>query len=392
MRNRTISAPLVLVAIGLGLTADRPCPAQAEPKAPAQAGEGPRYALVTTAAKRVRGALTVLYRAPKLEATEWAIYAARPPELPGQLGVRAAITPRGVAAREMGEEGRALLATRVVVDTPRRRTELEVRVDYEATLLARKLVPLAEGEPPPRVAPLDPKERRLASASGHQFDFKSRPFQEWLDAHKLRREAGEGDVDLARRIFLEVKKSLPLGGDKPERFASRIVEADKTDGAGLVIVLVAALRADDIPARLLAGRRAESSGVEPLSRRPYDPLHIRAEFYARGVGWVPADIISAVARDETPEGLRYFGTDEGDFLAFHAGTDFVLETYFGPKTVEWLQDPSFWVLGGGTFDGVTTRAEWKVTTEPVDPAEAAARKPAARASTKKSRTAPAPKR
>lgn len=390
MRIRRVSASFVVAAVGLGLAADRPCRAQAGPGA--AAGERPGYALVSTGAKRVRGALTVVYRAPKLEATEWAIYAARPPELPGQVNVRAAITPRGVAAREMGEEGRPLLATRVVVDTPRGRTELEVRVDYEMTLLARKLVPLAEGEAPPRVAPLDPKERRLALASAHQFDFKSRPFQDWLDAHKLRREAGEGDVDLARRIFLEIKKSLPLGGDRPERLASRIVEAGKADGAGLVIVLVAALRAGDIPARLLAGRKAESSGVEPLSKRPYDPLHIRAEFHARGAGWVPADIIFAATRDESPEGLRYFGIDDGDFVAFHAGTDFVLETYFGPKTVEWLQDPSFWVLGGGSFDGVTTRAAWKVTTEPVDPADAAARKPASKAPAKKSRASPSPKR
>jgi hypothetical protein len=126
-----------------------------------------------------------------------------------------------------------------------------------------------------------------------------------------------------------------------------------------------------------------------MSKRPYDPVHIRAEFHAQGVGWVPADILFAATRDESPEGLRYFGVDEGDFVAFHVGTDFVLETYFGPKPVEWLQNPSFWTLGAGTFDGVTVRADWKVKSEPVDPAEAAPRKAAAKAAVKKSRNAPA---
>jgi hypothetical protein len=389
MRRRPIPGWSVALAFALaiGLGVDRPCRAQTD--APAPAGGGPSYALVTTSAKRVRGELTVRYRGPKIEATEWAVYAARLPELPGQVGTRSAIMPRGIVGRELSEEGRPILATRIVADAPGLRSEVEVRVEYEATLLARKLTALGPGDAPPRVAPLDPRERRLASASGHQFDFKSRPFQDWLDAQGLRRKAGEGDVDLARRVFLGVRKGLPTGGEKPERLASRIV-AGKADGAGLVIVLVAALRANDIPARLLAGRRAEPSGVEPMSKRPYDPLHIRAEFYARGVGWVPADIVSAVARDESPEGLRYFGDDEGDLLAFHVGTDFVLETYFGPKTVEWMQDPSFWVLGAGSFDGVSVRAEWKVKTEPVDPAEAAARKPAAKAATKKTRSTPAP--
>jgi transglutaminase-like putative cysteine protease len=381
MTGHLLRASSFVTVLAITIGTAHLCQAQTTPPATA-----PGYALVTTSAKRVRGELTVVYRAPKLEADEWAVYAARLPELPGQVGARSAIAPRGIVARELSDEGRSILATRVVVADPRQRSELTVRVDYEATLLARKLTPLTSGKTAAKVAPLDPKDRRLALAPNHTFDFNAPSVREWLESHKLHRADGEGDVDLARRIFLEVKKGIPIAGDRVEHPASRTFEAGKTDGAGLVIAFVSALRAEGIPARLLAGRRAESSGVEPASKRPYDPLHIRAEFFAQGVGWVPADILFAATRDESPEGLRYFGIDEGDFVAFHVGTDFVLETFFGPKPAEWLQDPSFWVLGGGSFDGMTVRAIWKVKSEPVDPAET--RKPAAKAPVRKSQNAP----
>jgi hypothetical protein len=81
---------------------------------------------------------------------------------------------------------------------------------------------------------------------------------------------------------------------------------------------------------------------------------VKTEFYAAGVGWVPADIASAVALDKAPDGLDHFGIDDADFLTLHLDTDVVLDTlFFGRKTMPWLQGASFWVNGTGTFDGVT---------------------------------------
>ena len=49
----------------------------------------------------------------------------------------------------------------------------------------------------------------------------------------------------------------------------------------------------------------------------YFQEHIKAEFYAQGVGWVPVDLSSAVLHDTSDAKLRYFGNDAGR----HATTD-----------------------------------------------------------------------
>jgi hypothetical protein len=99
-----------------------------------------------------------------------------------------------------------------------------------------------------------------------------------------------------------------------------------------------------------------------------DEAHIKAEFFAEGVGWVPADIGSAVALDKKGQGLNYFGKDEADFLTMHVDTDIDVDTtHFGRKTLTWLQAPSFWVNGAGSLDGVTTPVVSKITTAPIDP-------------------------
>jgi hypothetical protein len=45
----------------------------------------------------------------------------------------------------------------------------------------------------------------------------------------------------------------------------------------------------------------------------------------------------------------------------HVDTDIDIDTiYFGRKTIEWLQTPSVWVTGTGTFEGLTTPVTSKI--------------------------------
>ena len=135
----------------------------------------------------------------------------RLPELTSQTEVRSALSPGGRPARELSAVGRPVLFARIPVRGSKGRDGVTVRVEYEANLLRAAARPArAREQGCTRVAPLPQKERRLALAEGRQFDFRSPSFQGWLDAHKLRREPKEGEIDFARRVFLEIKSAFQL--------------------------------------------------------------------------------------------------------------------------------------------------------------------------------------
>ncbi len=356
-----LRALIVFASIALAIW-----PARAQDARRAPTGAEPVYALVTTSAKHVRVDLTVEFAAPKVRAKEWAVYTTRLPELTSQTEVRSALFPGGHTARELSATGRPVLFSRIPVKGPKGRDGLTVRVEYEANLLARKLVRRQAGtKAETLVPPLPLKERRLALAEGRQFDFQSASFQGWLDAHKLRREPKEGEIDFARRVFLEIKRAChPAHGARLDRVASHVCAAAMSDSGGLSIVFASALRANGIPARVSSGRWARDSVP---GRNAADEPHVRAEFFATGVGWVPVDIGSAVMHHKSSDELEFFGTDNADFLIMHFDTDLEFDTvFFGRKTVEFVQAPVFWVTGPGSLDDLKVLVNSKIQTEPLD--------------------------
>ena len=362
---RRLRTWLLVGSIGLGLVGPRPGLAQGGRPAPPI--PEPSYALVVTSAKRVHDDLTFEFKAPKLRAKEWVVYVARLPELSGQTEVRSTLLPGGRTGRDLSVMDRPLLLARVPAQGAKWRDSLLVRVRYEAILLERRLERREVGTSRSAlVGPIASKERRFALAGGRQFDFESEVFQGWLDGHKLRRGTGEAEVDFARRAFLEIKKEFQyVDGGQRDRVASHVCQAGKSDSGGLAIVFASVLRANKIPARVLSGRWALPSG--PGGNASDEP-HVKNDFFAEGVGWVPADIGSAVLLDKSGDGLEYFGVEKGDFLTLHLDTDIEFDTvYFGRKTVEWLQSPSFWVNGTGTFDGLTAPVLSEIRVETLDP-------------------------
>jgi hypothetical protein len=346
----------------------------------------PLYALVATSAKHVRAELTFEYVAPKISAKEWVVYTTRLPELPSQIEVRSALAPGGHATRELSAMGRPVLFARIPVKGSKARDGLTLRVEYEANLLSRRLVPRQPGtKSATPTAPLPQKERRLALAEGHQFDFQSPPFQGWLDGHKLRREPDEGEVDFARRVFLEIKRVFQPSahGARLIRLASHLCASGRSDGPGLSIVFSSALRANGIPARVLSGRWARDS--LPGRNAAHDP-HVKSEFFAAGVGWVPVDLGSAMSLEKSSDGLEFFGTDNADFLVMHLDTDLEFDTvFFGRKTVEFVQAPAFWVTGAGSLDDFKEHVTSTIQIEPLDVSRAFP-KPAARQPTRATAT------
>jgi hypothetical protein len=134
----------------------------------------------------------------------------------------------------------------------------------------------------------------------------------------------------------------------------------------LSILFVTALRSQGIPARILAGRWARSAKPgDQIGALDYYQEHVKAEFYAQGVGWVPADLSSAILHDPSPAKLDFFGNDCGDFLTFHLDDNLSFDSLqFGVKTMQFLQRPAYLAKGSGNFKNAVIRETWTVTPLP----------------------------
>ena len=255
--------------------------------------------------------------------------------------------------------------------SPELRRGITLSIDVDARLFARRLIAREEPAPIARPETLPEPQRRLALRATSQFDYSSKPVQAWLTGQGLLRQDQEGDVDYARRVFQTIARHFTYDyRGEQNRAASYVCAVGKSDCGGLAALFVSALRSQGVPARTLAGRWAVSARPgQRIGGVVYIQEHVKAEFFGRGVGWVPVDLSSAVLHDQTSEKLRYFGNDPGDFVTFHLDTDLVFETRrFGRKTYTLLQRPSYWVSGSGSMQGVVTQEAWTVKSAgPSDP-------------------------
>jgi hypothetical protein len=223
---------------------------------------------------------------------------------------------------------------------------------------------LKPGEKSPRIPPLAADTRQLLLAPSETLDFKSKEFQKWLDAHTLRRTPREGDLEFAQRVFIEARKTFTYQWPVPhDGKASSTCRARRGDCGCLSAVFVSALRANGIPARALVGRWAAS--LVPPRKPGAEPdyqTHVKAEFFAEGIGWVPVDQTQALD-DKSPTGLRFFGHDPGDFLVQHVDFDVLVDTiHFGRQRCSVMQGIPYWTTGSGSLDGTKTHENWQVRT------------------------------
>ena len=88
---------------------------------------------------------------------------------------------------------------------------------------------------------------------------------------------------------------------------------------------------------------------------------MKAEFFARGVGWVPVDVSSGILHDKSPQGLKFFGNDPGDFITFHVDGNLDIDTLlFGTESLSSLQSPRWWIKGAGSLKGEKLTETWQV--------------------------------
>jgi transglutaminase-like putative cysteine protease len=327
----------------------------------AGAGQQPGYRVEVGEAKPIEAVLTCQLREPGVAVQEWIVVAAKAPELPGQTAVTSRVEPRATTTDDQRQHRPLLQA--IVPGRSAQSHELTVRVTYRATLRSRRLVADAGDSAAPKVA-LRREDRVAALEPTNTYDFKSKAFQQWLNAHDMHRGKDEGDIAFARRVFRQIQSGFryryPTGHDGK---ASSTCTAGRGDCGSLCAVFVSALRVNRLPARSLVGRWAQSARAdERVGGEPYSQTHVKAEFFAEGVGWVPVDPTLAL-EDRSTERLRFFGRDDGNFLAQHVDFDFLVNAgRFGRRPVTGLQGVAYWVSGPGTLESAPVREDWQVRT------------------------------
>ena len=328
----------------------------------APAAEPPAYKLETAFAQSIEANLTYESHTPNLVAREWILFGARLVDLPGQVKTSSTMEPGGREARELSELRRPLWVGRVPADTPEHAKSIALFITIKADLLSRHLVELRPGDKRPHAPALGDKERQASLLSHGMIDLKDAQFQQWLDTHELRRGKNESDLDCARRTFLVIRKNFTYEYKAiMDRRTGLVCKLGRSDCGGLSSLFVATLRTNKIPARMLAGRWAQSDrkGAK-LEGVEYHQWHVKSEFFAEGIGWVPVDMSAAVTQRGGKE-LAYFGHDHGDFVVFHLDADFEVDTiHFGKAKLTWLQTPTWWVIGDGKVEPIKSTQDWQV--------------------------------
>lgn len=348
-------------AAALCLSAGPICPAQFPTLNPAPSRN---YSLEIKPSRSITAFYTYQVYSPELSASEWTLFTPRPPVLSSQRILRFESTPRGEITVDQSPLKQSILRIRSAVRTTDqlKATALSVRID--ADLYSRRLIHRKENQASEAVPVLADPDRALFLRQSAHFNYQSAEVTRWMNDQHLQPKPGESEIDFARRVFQFIARNFQyeyLGNQN--RCASNVCMAGKSDCGGLAVLFCTVLRSHGIPARTMAGRWAASEKPdEKIGKISYHQEHVKAEFFAQGVGWVPADLSSAVLHDQSPEKLEFFGDDRGDFLTLHLDNDLRLDTgAFGIRPMPLLQRPCYWVTGRGSTENAVVSESWTVT-------------------------------
>jgi len=301
-------------------------------------------------------------RSREFAVTRWIVALAEPPELPSQTKLKVTSEPASKVIAEKSPMARKLRMFDVPLANPTVGAKLAVRQDIQAVLRSRKLVALAPDEKPPAVPALTAAERKSYLAASRHVDFDKHEFKNWLDAKKLHRAKGESPIDYAGRVLEFIRSDYGYRFDPmEEKRASVSCLRAATDCGGMSLIFVGAMRAHDIPARVLVGRFAQPRKPGTTSAdTDYDQPHVRAEFFVNGVGWVPVDPAFANRNRDRPL-AEFLGHDTGELLVLHVDLDLRIPILEKEQTADLLQvEPYVWALGSGKLDVALTGSKWEL--------------------------------
>ena len=361
MTRRSFSPWLALLLAGAFFIAPLGQGLAAQPRH-SYPSDADRYALAITAPRSFEATLDFELRSAAFEADDWDVFAAQPPTLATQTGVSVRLVPGGKPYREPASPGRALVRSRIDAAEAHRHG-VRVRLEYRATLSGRELMLREPGRTYATPERLSAAEREQFLETNQLCDFQSPDFERLVAEHALARRSDEGEIAYARRVFLALKHRLHYEYHwTMDRRATQVARTWSTDCAGMSVLFTSLMRAHAVPARVLAGRWARSSQSGAIvGDVQYYQQHVKAEFYAERVGWVPVDLSSAVEHDHSSAGLQYFGRDQGNFLTIHIDPLVQVDTrHFGRQTFTWLQGVHYYASGKGTLRDKVIDEQWRV--------------------------------
>ncbi len=232
--------------------------------------------------------------------------------------------------------------------------------------MSRQLRLLHPGEQAPLVPNLSVEQVKLFTHFSETPEPNPAPLREWMERVGLKRKDGESDLVFAYRVFRHIKDHFHYESPAGDQSASAVCGKGKSDCYGLSNLFIAVLRDNAVPARKLIGRMANSGKM-------YDPAsataagegkeHVKAEFFARSIGWVPIDAAAAVSSPDAGA-FAFFGNDPGDFITFSNDPYGTTETFVAGKL--WgvaAQDVGIWWRAGDPTRKIRIEKTWTVTME-----------------------------
>ena len=179
----------------------------------------------------------------------------------------------------------------------------------------------------------------------------------------LKRHKGETDMAFARRAFAFIKHHFHINGHA----AAHGLAGLRCGQVGLRRPVVGFARrcgpTESRPGCWAAAGRPRKSRASATS--DYGQWHVKSEFFAHGVGWVPVDVSGAVG-DSRGGDFVLFGNDRGDFIAMAAGQDLLLDSFVsGKQNTPLFQGVVYWWRGSGADRNYRFDELWTVRKEPL---------------------------
>ncbi len=307
-----------------------------------------------------------------MDVKEWGIFTCKAPELPTQKNVQTKVQVLNaktapVPVRDFSPLMRTVYLSRLPVKEAINKDLIDVKVSYQAELIARKLVPATADMPVVKVEPLKEQEKNLYLMEWGDVKFKDKEFQAWMENNKLIRQAGERDLDFARKVFRQINYKLDFDlAENMDRKSTAVSIMMKSDAGGISNLFVAILRANKVPARSLWGRMVMTAAeMEKQKIKGSNQMSVRCEFFAEDIGWVPADPGSALySKKNKIDPDTCFGIDYAAFFSQHVDPNIDVHNPLSNKRINIiaLQSPAYWIYTQATTLGtVKVTQDWKVT-------------------------------
>lgn len=312
------------------------------------------YVLEEKPARHIHATLSTDIELANGQADEWFLYAPEFPNLPSQREMKTAFEPAAQIVRDQSPLQRPIFLSQVA----NHRKDVHAVLTIDGTLYSRNLRAVGAGDTVTAVQDLTPEQVRHFTRASPTSDIETKAFREWMQRNGLTRGANESELVFAHRAFAFIVHHYTYEWPTEVRTASQVCTAGRTDCGGLSALFTGVMRANGIPARMLGGRWASSQ--KPGDKTgDYGKWHVKAEFFAHGIGWVPVDGSSALA---DPNGENtYFGHDHGDHVAFVLDEDLVVNSFInGPQKLSLMQGIVYWWRGRGNSNGTRFDELWTV--------------------------------